>query len=692
MSRKSKPPTTILAPDPLQTHRLPTVPAAPSCGVQVGDVLEQRYQIDTLIGWGGHAVVFAATDLQRKRQLAIKVLRCDLAEPAYRDAVEVLRHESRLLRRLRHPALPRLACFASTSTSTWMARDMIAGTPLSHWTTYSPRGAASLCDPEVVHGWALQLCDLLRYLHTQSPPVLCNDLKPANLILRSDGTLALIDLGAALTYTRTPPRKRRPRFGTPGYASPEQLRRDDLDERSDLFSLGVVCYELLTGIDPTAEPLQFNWHELHRRAPRFANTLRWALTLEPQQRAPTAAALYAALSGQHTPTPLVLGYGVQISTRAELLTTAMRHPRLIEDTIASRALDTWLATHPDAELGHLLHHLRAARRTATARQRQIDIFFHALAPAEGSAQLRPLPDRLQFGAVPLKHWRLWSHPQTLTLQNTTRQPLRWQLECPTQRGAEVRVWQDGKARRQTEGVLPPGTSTELLLVAAGKQGKQQGTLTLRCGDYETYIPWEANALAGIPFGPQQLVATLADLDLTAPNIIPRFELLLERDILGRWLRAQGERELAASIERAYKQAARSPFTQRQAVVQLFHHLDPHHFPLLDIQQTHATGLDVMAGDSVTTSFEITNRGDYPCSVSLISPIVNWVTMPEVGMLIPAGETVSCSLNVAPPASYSDYLHQVELELWSGRLMLPLSLSVQVLARHWWRRALRWLMG
>jgi len=257
------------APDPLATTRLagpsrPATPGPPPCGVAPGDVLAGRFRAGAVIGWGGQAVVLHAVDTHPRRQsqpLALKVVPADLPPAARREAADLLRWEASLLRRLRHPALPRLAHFQSDSSTTWLARELVDGTPLLALLRQGP------ADPRRVRDWAAQLCALLRYMHTRTPPVICGDLKPANLILRPDGSLTLIDLGAAQTRTRRPPRKSRPRYGTPGYAPPEQLGGRGIDERSDIFSLAATCYELVTGADPALTPLVFDFSRLSAVAP-----------------------------------------------------------------------------------------------------------------------------------------------------------------------------------------------------------------------------------------------------------------------------------------------------------------------------------------------------------------------------------------------------------------------------------------
>src|SRR5207302_10581031 len=97
---------------------------------------------------------------------------------------------------------------------------------------------------------AMQLCDVLDYLHKQSPPVIFRDLKPSNAILTPDGRLMLVDFGIARYYKEGQINDTID-FGSPGYASPEQYEGSgQTDARSDLFSLGVILHEMLSGQRP----------------------------------------------------------------------------------------------------------------------------------------------------------------------------------------------------------------------------------------------------------------------------------------------------------------------------------------------------------------------------------------------------------------------------------------------------------
>lgn len=96
--------------------------------------------------------------------------------------------------------------------------------------------------------WAMQICDVLSYLHSQKPPIIYRDMKPANLMLKPNGNISIIDFGIAREYKEQNLADTTV-LGTKGYAPPEQYS-GQTDPRSDIFALGMTMHHLLTGIDP----------------------------------------------------------------------------------------------------------------------------------------------------------------------------------------------------------------------------------------------------------------------------------------------------------------------------------------------------------------------------------------------------------------------------------------------------------
>ncbi len=657
-------------------------PAPPDCGVASGDLLGARFRLGAVVGHGGQAVVFAAADLARSgAAVAVKVARRDLAADARAEAEAVLRWEAGLLRRLRHLALPRLHRLESGPRATWLARDLAPGEPLLAVARRGPQ------DQRRVQAWATQLCDLLTYLHTRDVPIVVGDLKPANLVLRPDGSLALIDLGAAHTLTRRPPRTPRPRHGTPGYAPPEQLGSWGHDERADVFALAVTCYELLTGLDPAMAPLQFELDRLDRLAPRLAPALRAALELDPARRCPSAAVLRSRLGAPAPAAPLLLGAAVAVGDARDLGEVIRRTPRLIEPAVANGALERWLATSPDPTLGALRYSLRAAQRAAPARRPPLETLLTAMAPAEGSPLLQFDPPRLHLGEVPLKSWRIWSRPQPLVLQNTAMAPLRWELSAPARRDADVRVLVAGKPQRQAAGVIAPGERLRLELVAMAAAGPRAGDLQLRCGRHGWAIPWELTGRPGAPVGGKH-VARLEDLDLGRHDLVPALEQLMAQGALARWLRATGRRPLAAEVDAAFAQGL-DELGRRLLVGRILNGLAPDRFPALRLRGLELAARPITAGEPTYALLQLDNLGAWPCPLVWRSRTA-WAGVAASPAAVGPGETASISVRLHPPRSLRG-AQPVALELDAGALPLSIVLPVQISPEGFWQR-LRRLFG
>ena len=148
--------------------------------------------------------------------------------------------EAEILKKLQHTGLPRFVDEYKSDTMLCVIREYVEGTPLHQWATDTKPDA-----PSAVR-IALKLCDLLIYLHGQSPPIIHRDIKPQNLIMGVDGQLWLIDFGISRLYQEEG-RIDTACMGTQDFAPPEQYGFSQTDVRSDIYSFGVVLGFLLTG-------------------------------------------------------------------------------------------------------------------------------------------------------------------------------------------------------------------------------------------------------------------------------------------------------------------------------------------------------------------------------------------------------------------------------------------------------------
>lgn len=216
-----------------------------------GQVIDGKYEILREIGRGGMSVVYLAMDKRLNKQWAIKEFRKDKDDESRRIALESLLKEANLMKKLDHPTLPRIVDIIDDTKTVYIVMDYIEGESLNK--VLDAYGAQP---QEAVIEWAKQLSEVLDYLHTRVPPVIYRDMKPANIMLKPDGTIRLIDFGIAREYKQGKAGDTTS-IGTRGYAAPEQFGdKGQTDARTDIYSLGVTLYHLVTGKNPAEPPYE----------------------------------------------------------------------------------------------------------------------------------------------------------------------------------------------------------------------------------------------------------------------------------------------------------------------------------------------------------------------------------------------------------------------------------------------------
>jgi serine/threonine protein kinase len=258
-----------------------------------GSIVGGRYRIERLLAQGGMSRVYIAYHMQLDAHMALKEM-VPPAGQATQAAQALFLQEARTLRQLRHPSLPVVHDAFSEQGRFFLAMDFVPGETLE--AVRARRGP--IPEPEV-RRYLEQLCDVLDYLHSQSPPVIFRDLKPGNIILQPDGQLKLIDFGIARSF------KARQSYdttilGTPGYCPPEQYGQSQTDARSDIYALGKLAWALVTGRDPAQEPGGSLIARPARQlvpvvSPQLDALIQWATQLEPSKRPASAAAFRQAL-------------------------------------------------------------------------------------------------------------------------------------------------------------------------------------------------------------------------------------------------------------------------------------------------------------------------------------------------------------------------------------------------------------
>jgi serine/threonine protein kinase len=217
--------------------------------VRIGD----RYEVLRPLGRGAFGRTLLALDLKLRREVAVKILHPEKGEgsagaASSLKAYELFEREAAVLRELRHPGVPAVhASFRAVwegSESAILIMEYIEGASLAD-VIVERRHLA----PEVVLHLFFEVLGVLDYLHTRVPPVLHRDIKPANLIVRPDGSPALVDFGAVRNVFRSPDESGSTVVGTYGYMPYEQYM-GQASPASDLFALGATFLHLVTGRAP----------------------------------------------------------------------------------------------------------------------------------------------------------------------------------------------------------------------------------------------------------------------------------------------------------------------------------------------------------------------------------------------------------------------------------------------------------
>ena len=201
------------------------------------------YEIKSIIGKGGMSTVYLAEHKRLHTRWAMKEVRKQQG-----TRFDFLA-ESNILKRLQHPMLPRIVDIFEDRDCIYIVEDFVEGITLDGLLKQQKK----VDEPQGLQ-WLRDLCGVLTYLHGQ--PIIYRDMKPSNIMLQPDGSLKLIDFGIAREYKQES-NADTTYIGTKGYAAPEQFGKAQTDARTDIYSLGVTMYHLLTGKSPYEPPYQF---------------------------------------------------------------------------------------------------------------------------------------------------------------------------------------------------------------------------------------------------------------------------------------------------------------------------------------------------------------------------------------------------------------------------------------------------
>lgn len=261
--------------------------------LQIGSLVDNKYKILSEVGHGGMSIVYLAINERANKTWAVKEVRkdgvCDFE--AVKQGLVV---ETDMLKRLNHPHLPSIIDVIDTEDSFLIVMDYIEGKSLQ---SVLKSGGAQ--PQERVLEWGKQLCDVLGYLHTREPAIIYRDMKPANVMLKPDGNITLIDFGTAREFKNRAMVEDTTCLGTRGYAAPEQFGgRGQTDARTDIYCVGATLYHLLTGHSPAEPPYEIK--PLSYWDPSYAGTgiekvIQKCCQQDPEARYQSCAELMYAL-------------------------------------------------------------------------------------------------------------------------------------------------------------------------------------------------------------------------------------------------------------------------------------------------------------------------------------------------------------------------------------------------------------
>ena len=268
----------------------------------LGVVLNERYRVESVIARGGMAMVYRGTDLRLDREVAIKVMHQHLLDDE--TFVERFRREAIHAARLSHPNLIAVHDQGSDGQAVYLVMDYLESVTLrkelKHRGSLTPRQAIVVTDAilaalEAVHGAGI--------IH--------RDLKPDNVLLGTDGQIKLADFGLARAVSTSTTTKTL--IGTVGYVAPELVTRTGADERTDLYTVGIMLYEMLTGSQPYTDdvPIQVAYRHVHDTVPAPSEAVAgvsptldaivlWATSRKPEDRPADASELRLALAEART--------------------------------------------------------------------------------------------------------------------------------------------------------------------------------------------------------------------------------------------------------------------------------------------------------------------------------------------------------------------------------------------------------
>jgi len=267
---------------------------------QVGEIVQARYRITSILGQGGMGITYAATDSQTGDRVALKYL--SFRRMNDWKVLELFEREAKVLSQLNHPAIPRYLDYFQVDSDRdrdfYIVQQLVEGKSLAQ---------------AIADGWhsseddikqiAEQVLEVLTYLHELQPPVIHRDIKPQNIILQPNRKIALVDFGAVQDTYRNTQVGGSTVVGTYGYMPPEQFRGKAVPA-TDLYALGATILFLLTGQSPSNLPeirFKISFRDAVNISDHFANWLDKMIEPAIEDRFGSARQSLKALQNEISP-------------------------------------------------------------------------------------------------------------------------------------------------------------------------------------------------------------------------------------------------------------------------------------------------------------------------------------------------------------------------------------------------------
>lgn len=245
-----------------------SAPTAPVSDPLLGQMIDERYQVLSLISRGGMATVYRALDCRLDREVALKVMHPHLAEST--DLVARFRREARATARLTHPGVVAVYDQGVVNGSGYLVMELISGPNLR----YVLRSEGSLT-VQTAFDMIEQILSALASAHNSG--LIHRDVKPENVLVPSWKELKVVDFGLARAVSDVTMASTGSVLGTVGYLAPELVTGGNVNPRSDVYSVGIMLYELIAGKLPySAEsPIQVAFAHVHKDVPALSEELEW---------------------------------------------------------------------------------------------------------------------------------------------------------------------------------------------------------------------------------------------------------------------------------------------------------------------------------------------------------------------------------------------------------------------------------